>query len=136
MPSKKQRRREQKLRRHEYDWVLPNEEGEEVVVKPRELRAEKEAQKAAAKPAPAKGGRPARAPRKVPEPSWGRSAKRVGWIGPLFFVFVAFTGGKHKPSIAVALLYAIVLSALFIPVTYFIDRAAYRAYQKRAGRAT
>jgi len=136
MASKKQRRREEKLRRHEYEWVLPTEEGEQVV-NPRELRAEKEA----ARPAPAKGAtaaRPAargRAGRPVQPPSWKRAAKRMGWIGPVFFVFLEFTGGKNKPPIGVSLGWALALTVLFIPITYYIDRFAYRSYVKRRGDA-
>jgi hypothetical protein len=133
MASKKQQRRAEKLRRHEYEWVLPTEEGEQVV-KPRELRAEKEA----AKPKPAAGGKggsrsSSRATRPVKPPSWSRAAKRMGWIGPLFFVFLIVSGGKNKPPIAVALAYAVVLTGLFIPFTYWLDRFAYRAYLKRTG---
>jgi len=133
VPSRKQQKRAEKLRRHEYEWVLPDEEGEEQVVKPRELRAEKEAAKPP-KPA-AKGGaqKQSRAQRPVKPPSWSRAAKRMGWIGPLFFVFLLVSGGKSKPPVAVALAYAIVLTALFIPFTYWLDRFAYRSYLKRTG---
>src|SRR5205823_2991050 len=113
-------------------WVLPTEEGEQVV-KPRELRAEKEA--ARPKPAAGKGGarQSTRATRPVKPPSWSRATKRMGWIGPLFFVFLLVSGGKHKPPIAVALAYAVVLTGLFIPFTYWLDRFAYRSYLKRTG---
>jgi len=141
MPSRKQRRREQKLRRHEYELVVPGEEGEEVVVKPSELRAERESAKP--KPAPAARGRATqqtrgargRAGRPISPPSWRRAAKRMGWIGPVFFIFLLVTGGKNRPPVALSLLWAIVLTGLFIPVTYWIDRMAYRAYLKRSGKA-
>ena len=35
MPSRKQRRKREKLQRHEYEYVLETEEGEEVIEGPR-----------------------------------------------------------------------------------------------------
>ncbi len=40
MPTKKQRRRREKSFRHEYDFVVEDEEGNEVPVDTTELRAE------------------------------------------------------------------------------------------------
>ena len=40
MASKKQRRRREKLQRHEYEYVVENEEGEEVPVDVTERRAD------------------------------------------------------------------------------------------------
>jgi hypothetical protein len=45
MPTKKQRRRNQKARRHEYEYVYLDGEGNEVPVDPSELRAEKNGQR-------------------------------------------------------------------------------------------
>ena len=45
MPTKKQRRRHQKARRHEYEYVYLDDEGNEVPVEPSELRAEKNGQR-------------------------------------------------------------------------------------------
>jgi hypothetical protein len=39
MPSKKQRRKREKLQRHEYEYVLETEDGEEVLERPPELEA-------------------------------------------------------------------------------------------------
>ena len=46
MPSKKQRRRREKSLRHEYEYVLLDEEGNEVPVEPTELRKKEERPKA------------------------------------------------------------------------------------------
>ena len=45
MPTKKQKRRNQKARRHEYEYVYLDDEGNEVPVEPTELRAEKNGQR-------------------------------------------------------------------------------------------
>jgi hypothetical protein len=123
MPSRKQRRRREKSFRHEYGFVTYDEEGNEVEVDPAELRPAK------AKPA-SRGGRVLREP---PMPSWRRSLKRgLMWGGVLFVVVVFFFKGQSLPGrIAVGLLYA----AAFVPLTYWIDRLAYRSYLRRSGKA-
>ena len=45
MPTKKQRRRNQKARRHEYEYVYLDDEGNEVPADPSELRTEKNGQR-------------------------------------------------------------------------------------------
>src|SRR5262245_45658332 len=71
MPSKKQRRRREKLQRHEYEYVLETEDGEEIPIeKPVETDR---ANKASAKSAP----RPTRGGREVPKPSMARVFKRT-----------------------------------------------------------
>ena len=52
MPTKKQRRRRAKTFRHEYDFVIEDEEGNEVPLDTSELRAERaERERQRAKPA-------------------------------------------------------------------------------------
>ena len=58
MPTRKQRRRNQKARRHEYEYVYLDDEGNEVPVEPSELRAEKNGQR-------------------DPIPQWGRQRKTL-----------------------------------------------------------
>jgi len=127
MPSRKQRRRREKSFRHEYGFVTYDEEGNEVEVDPSELRPAK-AEKPKAKPATRSG----RALREPPVPSWRRSVKRgLMWGGVLFVVVVFFFKGQSLPGrIAVGLLYA----AAFVPLTYWIDRIAYRSYLRRSGK--
>src|SRR5579864_2350263 len=95
MPTRKQRRKEQKSRRHEWEYVYVDEEGNEVDVDPAELKPAKREDARAAKDdagkrpngkAPAARGkqRPVRVP---PEPSWPRAAKRAAVLG-VFFVLV------------------------------------------------
>ena len=130
MPSRKQRRRREKSLRHEYGFVTYDEEGNEVEVDPAEVRpAKAKAEKPKAQPA-RKGGRALREP---PMPSWRRSLRRGAiWGGVMFFVVVFLFKGQSLPGrIAVGLLYA----AAFVPLTYWIDRLAYRSYLRRSGKS-
>lgn len=129
MPSRKQRRRREKAFRHEYGFVTYDEEGNEVEVDPAEIRPAK-AKPDKPKPAPTgKGGRSLREP---PVPSWNRSLRRGGmWGGVMLVVVVFFFKGQSLPArIGVGLLYA----AAFVPLTYWIDRLAYRSYLRRSGK--
>jgi hypothetical protein len=134
MPTRKQRRRREKTFRHEYDFVTYDEEGNEVEVDRDELRPPK-AKADAAKPAQrGRGakGRGGRALREPPVPSWNRSLRRGGvWGGVMFVVVVFLFKGPTLPArIAMGALYA----ALFVPLTYWIDRVAYRSYLRRSGK--
>jgi hypothetical protein len=140
MPSRKQRRRREKSFRHEYETILLDEEGNEVVVDPeqaRKEREEREQRRADAKPAPrgkgggaAKSGRPMREP---PVPTWNRALKRGGLMGAVIFLAFVFVlkGGSTVSRAAIAAVYALA----FVPLTYFVDRVAYRTYQRRLERS-
>ena len=131
MPTRKQRRRREKAFRHEYGYVLTDEEGNEVEVDPAELRAAKE--KDAPKPKPRQRGSGSRRPvREVQPPSWRRSLRRGSLMGGLMLVVViAFFNSMSLPArILVGLVYALA----FIPFTYMIDRIAYRNYLRRSGK--
>ncbi|MHB8468182.1 MAG: hypothetical protein ACYDCH_00260 [Gaiellaceae bacterium] len=131
MPTRKQKRREAKTKRHEYEVVYVDDEGNEVDAPPPEEQRD-------AKRAPAKSGRPqkpqrparGRRPARVPQPpSWQRAAKRAGVIGGV--VFVLFALGARKGGYLSAALLAILYTGMFIPLTFVIDRFAYRRYQAR-----
>jgi hypothetical protein len=134
MPSRKQRRRREKSFRHEYDLVLLDEEGNEVELDPDERRAkreEKESKRAAAKPA-GTAARSSRAGREPPVPSWNRALRRGGMMGGvmlLVFIFL-LKNGPIGARLGLGLFYA----AAFVPLTYFVDRTAYRSYQRRLAR--
>src|SRR5215468_5463274 len=137
MPTRKQRRRTQKERRHEYETVWVDEEGNELEEPPKDLAAAKPDKRDAVRPKPKgnaarqqRGGRQVRVP---PAPSWPRAAKRAGIIGVLIFVFIYIVGarnGGHSP--ASALLLALLYTALFIPFQFTIDRFSYNRWQRRA----
>jgi hypothetical protein len=129
MPTRKQRRRREKSLRHEYGYVTYDEEGNEIELETLTELREKKAPKPKAK-APSGGRRPGREP---PVPSWRRSLRRGGmWGGVMLIVVVAFF--KQTPlagRVAIGLLYGIA----FVPLTYWIDRVAYRSYLKRSGKS-
>jgi hypothetical protein len=136
MPTKKQRRRHQKARRHEYEYVYLDDEGNEIPVDPSELRAEKNGQREA-KPrkrdngkTPARAG--ARGRRGVEPPSWRRSARRALLFGPVLVVAMILL--NKDQSLQQQLFPAIFLIAFFIPFSYFTDSLAYRMLQKRLAR--
>ena len=129
MPSRKQRRRREKTFRHEYGFITYDEEGNEIEVDPTELRPEKPEKR---KPEAAKGrssGRSSRATREPPVPSWRRSIRRGGLWGGMMFVVVVFF--FRSTPLAGRVVIAVFYAVAFIPLTYFIDRIAYRSWEKR-----
>ena len=133
MPTRKQRRRAQKERRHEYETVWVDAEGNELDEPPEELavatREVRENGKPKARAQPQRGGRAARVPS---PPSWRRAAKRSLILGGAIFGLFAVLGSKNgNNSLVTALGLAALYTALFIPFTYFIDRFAYNRYQRR-----
>ncbi len=134
MPTRKQRRRREKDFRHDVRVFEVDEEGNEVPIS--ELRtqepAKSKAQPANGKAAGRRGGGSSRAAREVPPPSWQRALRRGGLMGGgmlLLFVFVLH-GGSIVQRVSIGIFYAIA----FIPLTYFVDRTAYRSYQRRLER--
>jgi hypothetical protein len=139
MPTRKQRRRRQKGRRHEYEYVYVDDEGREVEVD------EDDAPGSRAAPA-AKGVRPtANAPSKskaraaqaagvraVPPPSWRRVFRRAAIFVPIFGVVVWFLLRDNATPQQVVI-QVVVLSAIFMPFSYFLDGLMYRQYRKRIG---
>lgn len=140
MPSRKQRRRREKSFRHEYETVLLDDEGNEVPLDADEIRNEREErdrQRAQAKPAK-KGAAPAkrgsgRTMREPPVPTWNRALRRGGLMGAVIFVAFVFVlkGGSQTSRAVIAAFYAVA----FVPLTYWVDRFAYRSWQKRQARA-
>jgi hypothetical protein len=131
MANKKQRRRRDKTFRHEYGLVTYDEEGNEVEVQAADLK-EKKPEKPK-QDAGKRGATRTRATREPPEPSWNRSIRRGGmWGGVMFLVVLFFfTNMPMATRVFMGLLYA----AAFIPLTYWIDRMAYRSWQKRQARS-
>jgi hypothetical protein len=128
MPSRKQRRREAKAKRHEYETVWLDADGNELDVVPEELERptkERAGSRNGGKPAASRPQPQRRGGRVPPEPSWNRAVKRAGLLGIVVFVLFSFTAkGNYLSVVPLALLY----TALFIPFTYYIDRFAYRRY--------
>ena len=137
MPTRKQRRRHQKARRHEYEYVYLDDEGNEVPVEPSELRAERNGQRDSKPGKSGAGGRGAAgrgggSGRKVEPPSWRRSARRALLFGPILVVAMMLLN-RGQP-LAQQIFPAVFLIAFFIPFSYFTDSLAYRMLQKRLAR--
>ena len=135
MPTRKQRRREAKLKRHEYETVYVDSEGNEVEVDDAEEPKERSrrGEKAAAKPA--KGKAPATRGRAPQPPSWERAGRRALMLGAVVFALFYFTGRKSGANWASALGLAALYTVLFVPFTYAVDRFAYRRYLTKTGQA-
>jgi hypothetical protein len=134
MPTRKQRRRQQKSRRHEWEYVYVDEEGREVEVDPEAPTRPKDEQPKTKQQADRRNGRPpdGKRRRRVPQPpSWRRAAKRAALLGALFVVVFAFgLGGKNNNPLA-AVLIGLIYAVAFVPLQYFIDKVTYRAYLRR-----
>ena len=140
MPTRKQRRRAAKEKRHEYETVWVDSEGHELEEPPEEALAEVESRKTAktnAKPAaktqPQKGGRAMRTP---PAPSWQRAGRRAGLLGVVVFALFYLTSRNKGGSLISVLAISVLYTALFIPFTYAVDRYAYNRYLKRTEGGT
>jgi hypothetical protein len=135
VPTKKQRRRRQKTRRHDWEYVYVDEEGREVEVDPGELRPTKKSDDGAKKAAPAaRGGSTSRARggRAIEPPSWRRVFRRAAIFAPIFIVVLLLL--NPHGSILARVGAAIPLLVFFIPFSYFTDSLAYRTYRKRLER--
>jgi hypothetical protein len=126
MPTRKQKRREAKSKRHDYEFVYLDDEGNEVEPPP-----EEEKSRNGTKPAPARrSGQPARGTRRTPQPpSWQRAGRRALILGAVVFVLFGMLNKSH--NYAGAALAAVLYTALFVPFTYTLDRFAYRRWQAR-----
>jgi hypothetical protein len=141
MPSKKQRRRLAKDKRHDYEFVYVDGEGNELDEVPEELlekdksKASKNGSKAAATKRPPQRG----ARRQPPAPSWERAVKRALLLGAVVFILFSFTAkGTTTNRYVSALIPAAIYTVLFIPFTFAIDRFAYKRWLAReeAGGST
>jgi hypothetical protein len=145
MPTRKQRRREAKSKRHEYEFVYVDAEGHELEEPPDDLlesapkRPEERrngTKPAAAAKKPARQ-QPQRGGRRVPQPpSWQRAFRRAGLLGVFVFVIFSFLSKQHGTSAyASAAGLAALYTALFVPFTYALDRFAYRRWQARESQS-
>ena len=130
MPTKKQIRRQQKLKRHEYEEVYVDEEGRELdPAEAEELLGAPLSPKAAKA---AKARPPARAGRTIEPPSLRRTLRRGLLFFPLMLVTVILLGNNLTLQQQIA--QTVVLMAFFLPFSYFMDSMVYRSYQRRLAR--
>jgi len=131
MATKKQQRRRQKLKRHDYEEVyvdeegnvLPPEEAEELAVASTSRKAERTAKQ-----------RPTtRSGRVLEPPSWRKVLKRGLLFFPLMLITVILLG--RDLSLAQQVFQTVVLMAFFLPFSYFMDSMMWRSHQRRTARA-
>jgi len=131
MATKKQRKRRAKERRHEWEYVLLDEEGREIPIEEDEAaggeRRREEKRDGRQTRVRAPGGRT------IEPPSWGRVLRRAGIFGPLILIVVYLLRPKGA-GVADVVLQAVILLAFFIPFSYLMDTLMYRMARKRAGR--
>ena len=133
MASQKQRRRRAKEKRHEYELVEIDAEGNETVLTSSELRSESPPQGTTKKSQP-KGGEKPRSGRGTPQPpSWPRVLKRGAIFAPIFLATVLLLAGSRL-SFAGAIVQTLFLLAVFVPFSYFMDRLVWRSHEKRQAR--
>jgi hypothetical protein len=126
VPSRKQRRKREKLQRHEYEYVLETEEGEEVIEGPRAAEVKSAANgKAEKEPT----GLVDRRGRPIQKPSLQRVLKRTAIFGPLIAVFIVVTADGL--SIAGLIFNVVLLLAFFMPFSYMVDMFVYRMLLRR-----
>jgi Flp pilus assembly protein TadB len=141
MPTRKQRRRQAKERRHEYEIVYLDNEGNEVETEPvdDEAPANRKSDSTGVKPTAAKpaqrGGRQAqtaRGARKVDPPSWRKVLRRAAIFAPIMLVVVYLLRPKDATAASI-IVQVVVLLLFFLPFSYFVDSMMYRQYRKRIG---
>ena len=132
MPSKKQQRRREKQRRHEWEEVyvdadgreLDPDEAEQLVPPDKRSRDKSKPQQ-----------RPQRgAGRVVEPPSWRRTAKRGALFFPLMLVVVFFVNAENATTLE-SVISTVTLMGFFLPFSYFMDSLVWRAYQRRQEKA-
>jgi hypothetical protein len=128
MPSRKVRRRRDKLKRHEYEYVVETEEGEEVVVERPTAEPVAKDGKSAATSSPRD-----RRGREIPKPTLKRVLRRTAIFAPLILVVVFLTSAKDT-SVAAKVYTAVTLLAFFIPFSYLVDVVMYRTLSRRQQR--
>jgi hypothetical protein len=133
VPTRKQRRRQQKLRRHEYEEVYVDAEGNVVDVDEAEKPepSGRRNGRTAARPARA----PARAGRTIQPPSWRRVLKRGLIFGPVMFILISILPGGNDITLLARVVNTLMLLLIFLPFSYVMDTVTYRIWLRRTGQA-
>jgi hypothetical protein len=126
--TKKQVRRRQKERRHEWEEVYVDAEGNVVDSADDEPAPARNASKRE----PARGLARGRAGRTPQPPSWPRVLKRGLIFAPLMFVTVMLLAPKDSSTVQ-TVTQTLFLLLIFIPFSYAMDTMTYRIWRRRAG---
>ncbi len=139
MATKRQRRRREKGRRHDYEFVYVDPKGEEVEVEEPEPKDRPE-RKPTSGQKPTQGAKAkqssqpsAKSDREVPPPSWERTLRRAAIFVPIMLLFLYFTRPKSASTGAIVLQAAFIV-VLLIAFMYGMDTFLYRSYQKRQAK--
>ena len=120
MASKKQRRRRAKGQRHDYVWI--DDEGNEL--------DRENARDESSSSSPARSARGKREPQ---TPSWMRTFKRAAIFAPIMFGTVLLLSPKLATETKIT--QTLLIVAIFVPFSYFVDRLMYRSHLRRQERA-
>jgi hypothetical protein len=129
MATQKQRRKRAKEKRHAYDLVEIDAEGNETLLTASDLKTEAPAR-------PASRGRDAkgssgRGSRGGPQPpTWTRVLKRGAIFAPIFLATVMLLG-RGRLTFVGAVVQTVFLLAIFVPFSYLMDRLVWRSHEKR-----
>jgi hypothetical protein len=128
--TKKQVRRRQKERRHEWEEVYVDAEGNVV---DEVSEDERPATRSVAKRDSAKPKSRGRAGgRTVQPPSWRRVLKRGAIFAPLMYITVMLLAPKGASTLQ-TITQTLFLLLIFIPFSYAMDAMTYRMWRRRTG---
>lgn len=127
MPSRKQRRKREKLQRHEYEYVIETEDGDEIVEGPRASEARSAAANGKAEKEPT--GLVDRRGRPIQKPSLQRVLKRTAIFAPLIALFIVLT--SDGLNLGGLIFNVVLLLAFFMPFSYVVDTFVYRMLLRR-----
>src|SRR5690349_10059093 len=107
MPTRKQRRRQEKNRRHEWEEVWVDDDGNEIETPPdAPAPAPRKADKPKPRASSSRGGRPVR---QVPPPSWNKVLRRGAMFAPVMFILVYYLQKSSHRSLWAAIFQTAVL---------------------------
>jgi hypothetical protein len=132
VPTKKQRRRRAKDRRHEYEFVYVDEEG-------RELDPEEVEESEAAQDGGKRDARPRhpvdRRGRPMQPPSWRRVLKRGLIFAPFMYLLLLILPGGAEMGEVQRIQQTVFLLMIFMPFSYLMDAFMYRMFERRQAKA-
>jgi hypothetical protein len=133
--NREQRRRREKEKRHDYEIVYVDDEGNELEAEEVEARvpARKEPPARRSSSTSKASGSSRSRGRIAQPPSWQRSIKRGALFIPIFIAALLLLNRKNG-SLAGALISAVFLLVVFVPFSYFLDSLLWRSHLKRLGQ--
>jgi hypothetical protein len=134
MATQKQRKKRAKEKRHAYDLVEIDSEGNETVLSATELKVDAPP-RSESKKGETRSAAKSKLGRGSPQPpTWGRVLKRGAIFAPIFLATVLLLAG-NRLTFAGAVVQTAFLLAIFVPFSYFMDRLVWRSHEKRLARA-